>query len=179
MLTNAANKKYEIITNEQQIINFINTYLVILSYQFIHIYYLIFPPSLGDLIRERLRQVADHDAWTSLNEAFDRHAGLERHVPELTTGFPIEADTGCVKARVGLRIDCDVGRDARDPAGDLRCGLLIEGRELHHHRLAGTDVIAIVRLDAHVEREAVLVRHDQHGRLIRGDQSADGVDGSW
>ena len=90
-----------------------------------------------------------------MDEDFCRHARNELDANETREFRILHCNARGVVVRPGLGVFRDVCGDATDGTFELRCGLLIEGRQSNNCRLTDVDLVDVLRLNFCLDREGV------------------------
>src|SRR5262249_50530607 len=128
-----------------------------------------------ELIVQGLDQIGQHRSITSLYKRFDRHARQKFHVAETLDLLRWHGDANGVIALPGALIGGGIGGDARNRSLDLRRGPYIECREAQYSLLVELQLVDVLWIDFHFDREVVRLRHDEHDRVTGRDHAADRV----
>src|SRR5262245_36101287 len=128
-----------------------------------------------ELIVQGLHQIGQHRSITSLYKRFDRHARQKFHVAETLDLLRWHGDANGVIALPGALIGGGIGRDARNRSLDLRRGPYIERREAQYGLLVELQLVDVLWIDFHLDREVIRLRHDEHDRITGRDHPADRV----
>src|SRR5262249_37894217 len=130
-----------------------------------------------DLIVQGLHQVGQHGSLAGLHKRFDRHARQKLHVAETLDLVRRHGDADGVIALTGALIGRDIGGDARDYSFDFRRGARIERGEAQDGLLVELQLVDVLWIDFHLDREVVRLGDDEHDRIAGRDHAADRVNG--
>src|SRR5262245_64003075 len=128
-----------------------------------------------DLIVQGLHQIGQHGSVAGLHKRFDGHARQKLHVAETLDLLRWHGDADGVIALTGALVGRGIGGDARDYSLDFRRGARIERGEAQYGLLVGLQLVDVLRIDFHLDREVVRLGDDEHDRIAGRDHAADRV----
>src|SRR5262245_13232202 len=129
-----------------------------------------------DLIVQGLHQIGQHGSLAGLHKRFDRHARQELHVAETLDLLRWHGDPDGVIALTGALVGRGIGGDARHYPLDFRRGARIERGEAQYGLLVELQLVDVLWIDFHLDREVVRLGDDEHDRITGRDHAADRVD---
>src|SRR6516165_10799423 len=122
-----------------------------------------------------LHQIGQHRSITSLYKRFDRHARQKFHVAETLDLLRRHGDANGVIALTGALVGRGIGGDARDYSLDFRRGARVERGEAQYGFLVELQLVDVLWIDLHLDREVVRLGDDEHDRIAGRDHAADRV----
>src|ERR1700733_3823047 len=128
------------------------------------------------LIGDRLEQVAQHCATSSLQEDLNRHTGHQGHAVQAMTFPTRQTDYYSVKIFISLLIVTEVGRDICDGSRHLGHGRSVQGRESQISALIDRNLIDLVRRQVPFNFEGIGVGNDFHDDVARTNDASNCVD---
>src|SRR5262249_29405209 len=128
-----------------------------------------------DLIAQGLHQIGQHGSVAGLHKRFDRHARQKLHVAEALDLVRRHGDPNGVIALTGALIGRDIGGDARHYPLDFGRSARIERGEAQYGLLVELQLVDVLWIDFHLDREVVRLGDDEHDRIAGRDHAADRV----
>src|SRR5262245_51284088 len=128
-----------------------------------------------DLIVQGLHQVGQHRSVAGLHKRFHRHARQKLHVAETLDLLRRHGDADGVIAHTSALIGRGIGGDARDYSLDFRRGARIERGEAQYGLLVELQLVDVLWIDFHFDREVVRLGDDEHDGITGRDHAADRV----
>src|SRR5262249_40188998 len=128
-----------------------------------------------ELIVQGLDEIGQHRSIASLHKRFDRHARQELHLAQTLDLIRWHRNPNGVIALTGALVGRGVGGDSRNYSLDLRRGPYVECREAQYSLLVELQLVDVLWIDFHFDREVVGLGHDEHDRIAGRDHAADRV----